>query len=116
VVVHAGAVAEDLAEDLVDDDRAAVMWAVFSKLTRAGRGVAKRMSRGEQQPVSEDLLVAIRDEWHEAGRPIVHPHTHRDPITFADGTTVIGARFLVPEPYTPDEGSCPQEWCRSASS
>ena len=76
---------------------------MFAKLTPAGRRVAERMSRGEQPPVTDELLAAIREEWEAAGRPIVHPHVHRDAVTFADGTTVIGARFLVDDPYTCDE-------------
>lgn len=89
--------------DLVGDDRAAVVWAVFSMLTPAGRRVAARMSRGEQRPVTDELLVAIREEWQAAGRPIVRPHVHRDAVTFADGTTVVGVRFLVDDPYARDE-------------
>lgn len=85
------------------DDRAAVAWAVFSMLTPTGKRVAERMSRGEQHAVTDELLVAIREEWQAAGRPIVHPHTHRDPVTFADGTTVVGARFLVDDPYARNE-------------
>jgi hypothetical protein len=86
-----------------DEDRAAVAWAVFATLTPAGRRVAERMSRGEETAVTGELLVAIRDEWEAAGRPIVHPHLHRDAVTFADGTTVVGARFLVEAPYAPEE-------------
>jgi hypothetical protein len=88
---------------MVDDDRAAVVWAVFSVQTPAGRLVTERMSRGEDPTVTDDLLVAIRAEWDAAGRPIVTPHAHRDEVTFADGTKVVGARFLVDEPYKRDQ-------------
>lgn len=88
---------------MVGDDRAATQWAVFAMLTRAGRQVAARMSRGERPAVTDDLLDAIREEWRAAGQPIVHPHAHCDPVTFVDGTTIVGARFLVDEPYLRDE-------------
>jgi len=88
---------------MVSDDRAAMAWAVFATLTPSGRRVAERMSRGEQPAVTDELLLTIRHEWQAAGRPIVRPHVHRDPVTFADGTTVVGARFLVDDPYTCDE-------------
>jgi len=54
-------------DEMVSDDRAAVRWAVFSRLTPAGRRVAERMSRGEQHAVSDELLLAIREEWQTAG-------------------------------------------------
>jgi hypothetical protein len=60
---------------MVGDDRAAVVWAVFSVQTAAGKLVAERMSRDEEPTVTDELLVAIRAEWEAAGRPIVHP-TH----------------------------------------
>jgi hypothetical protein len=87
---------------MVGDDRAAVVWAVFSVQTAAGKLVAERMSRGEEPAVTDELLVAIRAEWEAAGRPIVQPHAHRDEVTFADGTTVVGVRFLVDGPYIRD--------------
>jgi hypothetical protein len=92
-----------VADRLVGDDRAAVAWAVFAVQTAAGRLVTERMSRDDRPTVTEELLLAIRAEWEAAGRPIVSPHTHRDAVTFADGTTVIGARFLVDDPYEPDQ-------------
>ena len=91
-----------VADELLGDDRAAVAWAVFSMLTPAGRRVAERMSRGERPPVTDELLVAIREEWRAAGQPTVRPHAHRDAVTFVDGTTVVGARFLVEDPYAQD--------------
>ena len=90
-------------DGLVGDDRAAVVWAVFAVQTTAGQLVTERMSRGEEPTVTDELLVAIRAEWQEAGRPIVQPHAHRDAVTFADGPTVVGARFLVDDPYEPDQ-------------
>lgn len=92
-----------MADKIVGDDRAAVEWAVFAMLTPTGRRVAERMTRGEQPSVTDELLLAIRQEWQAAGRPIVRPHAHRDVVTFADGTSVVGARFLVDDPYTSDE-------------
>ena len=88
---------------MIGDDRDAVAWAVFSMQTAAGKLVTERMSRDEDPTVTEELLVAIRAEWDAAGRPFVRPHTHRDDVTFADGTTVVGARFLVDEPYKRDQ-------------
>jgi hypothetical protein len=85
------------------DDRAAVAWAVFAMLTPSGRRVADRMSRGDHPSVTDELLRTIRREWQAAGRPIVQPHVHRDAVTFTDGTTVFGARFLVEDPYASDE-------------
>lgn len=87
---------------LFGDDRAAVDWAVFAMQTAAGKLVTERMSRNEEPTVTDDLLVAIRAEWEAAGRPLVRPHAHRDEVTFVDGTTVVGARFLVDDPYRPD--------------
>jgi hypothetical protein len=84
---------------MVGDDRAAVVWAVFSVQTAAGQLVTERMSRGEEPTVTDELLVAIRSEWEAAGRPIVRPHAHRDEVRFGDGTTVVGARFLADGPY-----------------
>jgi hypothetical protein len=92
-----------MSDELTGDDRAATVWAVFSTLTPAGRRVAERMSRGEERAVTDELLVAIREEWQAAGRPIVHPHVHRDPVTLVDGTTVVGVRFLVDDPYWREE-------------
>lgn len=92
-----------VADGLLGDDRAAVVWAVFSMQTPAGKRVTERMSRGEQHVVTDELLIAVREEWQAAGRPIVRPHVHRDPVTFADGTTVVGVRFLVDDPYTREE-------------
>jgi hypothetical protein len=89
-------------DGLVGDDRAAVVWAVFAVQTAAGKLVTERMSRSEEPTVTDDLLVAIRAEWEAAGRPTVRPHAHRDEVTFADGTTVVGVRFLVDDPYTRD--------------
>jgi hypothetical protein len=89
-------------DELVGDDRAAVVWAVFAVQTPAGTLVTERMSRDERPAVTDELLVAIRAEWDAAGRPIVQPHSHRDEVTFADGTTVVGARFLVDDPYGPE--------------
>ena len=86
-------------DGIVGDDRAAVVWAIFSVQTAAGKLVTERMSRGEAPPVTDELLVAIRAEWEAAGRPIVRPHAHRDQVMFADGTTVVGVRFLVDDPY-----------------
>jgi hypothetical protein len=90
-------------DDIAGDDRAAVVWAVYAVQTAAGQLVTERMSRGEDPTVTDELLVAIRAEWAAAGRPIVQPHAHRDAVTFADGTTVVGARFLVDDPYERDQ-------------
>jgi len=92
-----------VADGMVGDDRAAVVWAIFSAQTAAGKLVTERMSRREDPTVTDELLVAIRAEWEAAGRPIVRPHTHRDEVTFADGTTVVGVRFLVDDPYNRDQ-------------
>jgi hypothetical protein len=92
-----------MTDGIVRDDRAAVVWAVFSVQTAAGKLVAERMSRHEEPTVTDDLLVAIRAEWEAAGRPIARPHAHRDEVTFADGTAVVGVRFLVDDPYLRDQ-------------
>jgi hypothetical protein len=90
-------------DDVVGDDRAAVVCAVFSVQTDAGKLVTDRMSRDEQPAVTPELLAAMRAEWEAAGRPIVQPHAHRDAVTFADGSTVVGVRFLVDDPYKRDQ-------------
>jgi len=81
-----------VADGIVGDDRAAVVWAVFSVQTAARKLVTERMSRDEEPTVTDELLVAIRAEWEAAGRPIVRPHAHRDEVMFADGITVVGVR------------------------
>src|SRR5262245_29359756 len=91
-----------MADVLPGDDRAAVSWAL-SRQTPAGKRVAERVSRAEQRAVTDELLLAIREEWQGAGRTLPSPHVPRDAVTLADGTTVIGARFLVEDPYNPDE-------------
>lgn len=91
-----------MTDGLIGDDRSAVVWAVFSVQTAAGQLVTERMSRAEEPAVTDELLVAIRAEWEAAGRPITRPHAHRDEVTFADGTRVVGVRFLVDDPYTRD--------------
>jgi hypothetical protein len=91
-----------VSDGTVGDDRAAVVWAVFAKQTAAGKLVTDRMSRDEGPAVTDELLVAIRAEWEAAGRPIVQPHAHRDLVTLADGTSVVGVRFLVDHPYRRD--------------
>ena len=101
-------------DGMVGDDRAAVVWAVFAVQTAAGKLVTERMSRGEEPTVTDELLVAIRAEWEAAGRPIVRPHTHRDEVTFADGTTVVGVRFLVDDPYKRDQAADVRALPRSA--
>ena len=54
--------------------------------------------------MTDELLVASTAEREVAGRPIVRPrNAHRDEVTFADGTTVVGVRFLVDDPYERDE-------------
>jgi protein-tyrosine phosphatase len=90
-------------DDVVGDDRAAVVCAVFCVQTDAGKLVTDRMSRDEQPAVTPELLAAMRAEWEAAGRPIVQPHAHRDAVTFADGSTVVGVRFLVDDPYKRDQ-------------
>ncbi len=85
------------------EDRTAVGWAVFSVQTAAGKLVTERMSRGEDPTVTDELLVAIRAEWETAGRPVTRPHAHCDEVTFADGTTVVGVRFLVDDPYAREQ-------------
>lgn len=91
-----------MSDGMFGDDRAAVAWAVFAAQTPAGKLVTERMSRNEEPVVTDELLVAIRAEWEAADRPLVRPHAHRDEVTFVDGTMVVGARFLVEDPYRPD--------------
>lgn len=91
-----------MTDGMVGDDRAAVVWAVFAVQTAAGQLVTERMSRDEDPTVTDELLLAIRGGVG-GGRPIVRPHAHCDEVTFADGTTVVGARFLVDNPYQRDQ-------------
>jgi hypothetical protein len=91
-----------MAAELVGEDRAAVRWAL-NTLSPAGQRVAERISRAEEHAVTDELLEEVRSEWRVAGEPVVHPHVHRDAVTFVDGTIVVGSRFLVDDPYQPDD-------------
>jgi hypothetical protein len=48
-------------------------------------------------------LAAIRQDWDTGGRPPPKSHVHRTPVRFADGTTVMGVRFLGDDPYVRDD-------------
>ncbi len=64
-----------MTEGMIGDNRAAVVWAVYSVQTAAGKLVTERMSRGEDPVVTDELLVAIRTEWEAAGPSSGPTHT-----------------------------------------
>lgn len=87
-------------EELSQDDRTTLGWAV-STPSPAGRRVAERVRRGEKGVTVGDL-VAIGQEWEEAGRPAHQPHVHRTAVEFADGTSVTAVSLLGAAPYYRD--------------
>jgi hypothetical protein len=86
-------------EHLSQDDKIAVGWA-FSTRSSEGQLLRERVQRGET--MTNDDLVAIRQEWEAAGRPAHEPHVHRTTVELADGTSVTAVSFLAGDPYSRD--------------
>lgn len=88
-------------DDLTAEDRAALGWAVSVEHPTA-MTIVERV-RGGGTGVTETELDAVRDGWVAAGRPAPKHHVHRTPVTFADGTTVVGVTYVADDPYARDD-------------
>ena len=89
-------------DELTADDQSALVWAAsigdpvaVATVIRVGSGADPNISIAE--------LGEIRQDWEAGGRPPPKPHVHRTPVRFADGTTVMGVRFLGDDPYARDD-------------
>lgn len=94
-------------DELTDDDRSALAWAASTE-NPVAVAIVLRVRSGTDVNASVAELAALRQDWEADGRPPPRPHVHRTPVRFADGTTVMGVRFLGDDPYaredTPDFG------------
>ena len=89
-------------DEFTDDDRSALAWAASTEHPVAVATVI-RVRSGADANISVAELAAIRQDWDAGGRPPPKPHVHRTPVRFADGTTVMGVRFLGDDPYVRDD-------------
>lgn len=87
-------------ENLSADDKTALGWAISSEHPVALAIVDRVRSGGTG--VTVDELAVVHDAWDAAGRPEPRHHVHRTPVTFADGTQVIGVTFAADDPYRRD--------------
>ena len=85
-------------DEFTDDDRSALAWAASTEHPVAVANVI-RVRSGLDADISVAELAAIGQDWDAGGRPPPKPHVHRTPVRFADGTTVMGVRFLGDDPY-----------------
>ena len=85
-------------QEFTADDQAALAWAA-STGHPAAVAAAIGVRSGADAKVSVADLAEIRHGWEAGGRPSPKPHVHRTPVRFADGTTVMGVRFLGEDPY-----------------
>jgi Protein-tyrosine phosphatase len=84
------------------DDTSALAWAASTEHPVAV-AVVLRVRSGADANASVAELAAIRQDWEAGGRPPPKPHVHRTPVRFADGTTVMGVRFLGDDPYVRED-------------
>ena len=89
-------------DELTEDDASALAWAASTDNSIAA-AIIVRVRGGADANVSAAELAAIRQDWETAGRPAPKAHVHRTPVRFADGTTVMGVRFLGDDPYVRDD-------------
>ncbi|HZN14242.1 MAG TPA: protein-tyrosine phosphatase family protein [Acidimicrobiales bacterium] len=85
-------------DELTDDDRSALAWAASTE-NPVAVAIAIRLRSGADANASVSELTAMRRDWEAAGGPQPEPHVHRTLVRFADGTTVMGVRFLGDDPY-----------------
>jgi hypothetical protein len=85
-------------DEFTDDDRSALAWAASTEHPVAVATLI-RVRSGADVNISVAELAAIRQDWDAGGRPPPKPHVHRTSVRFADGTTVMGVRFLGDDPY-----------------
>ena len=89
-------------DEFTADDRSALAWAASTEHPVAV-AIVGRVRSGADANASVAELAAIRQDWEAADRPPPKPHVHRTPARFADGTTVIGVRFLGDDPYVRED-------------
>jgi hypothetical protein len=89
-------------EELTADDRSALAWAASTE-NPVAVSITVRVRGGADAKVTARELVAMRRDWEAGGRPPPKPHVHRTPVRFADGTTIMGVRFLGDDPYLREE-------------
>ena len=89
-----------MAEQSSRDDQAAAGWA-WTARSPTGQVVRERVQAGGT-PMTDDELVAIRDEWEAAGRPAPVRHVHRTAVALGDGSSVTGVSFVREDPYRRD--------------
>lgn len=87
-------------DELTDEEKTALGWAVSAEHPTAMKIVERVRGGGTGVTVME--LEVVREDWVAAGRPVPEHHVHRTPVTFADGTTVVGVTFVADGPYVRD--------------
>jgi hypothetical protein len=83
--------------ELTPDDEQALAWAVTTG-TRTGQAIRARLQKGDAELGAAEVSAA-RTEWETAGRPEVQIHHHREPVVLPDGTTVLAASLIGPDPH-----------------
>ena len=89
-------------DEFTADDTSALAWAASTEHPIAV-AIVVRVRSGADANASVAELAAIRQDWEAGGRPPPKPHVHRTPVRFADGTTVMGVRFLGDDPYVRED-------------
>lgn len=89
-------------DEFTDDDRSALAWAASAE-NPVAVAIVLRVRSGADVNASVAELAAIRQDWEADGRPPPRPHVHRTAVRFADGTTVMGVRFLGDDPYARED-------------
>jgi hypothetical protein len=89
-------------DELTADDRSALAWAASTEHSVAVATII-RLRSGDDANISVAELGEIRQDWEAGGRPRPKPHVHRTLVRFADGTTVMGVRFLGDDPYARED-------------
>lgn len=87
--------------ELTPEDEQALAWAVSTR-SPTGRALTERFQRGDRGLTTDDVAPARR-AWEAAGRPWPRIHHYREVVTFPDGTTILAASFLGPDPYARDD-------------
>ena len=82
--------------DLTPEDQQALAWAV-STGSPTGQAITARLQDGDVGLRPEDVAAA-REEWQAAGRPEIEIHHHRDAVVLPDGSTVLAASLIGPDP------------------
>ena len=82
--------------ELTAEDQQALAWAV-STGSRTGQAITARLQDGDVGLRAEDVAAA-REEWRAAGRPAIEIHHHRDAVVLPDGSTVLAASLIGPDP------------------